>query len=210
MFTWSRRERLAKSSAFLSPVSSIVFPRKPSLVSLFWCRPSASSAPPLLPPVSTELHRSKLPMHFEGFTFVLTAGCWPLQSVSSTFKPPAPIEDYVVTFLEYYREVRVRQRAWPCPPPSPLSASSRRGRHGAAVEYQLRRVGVVMSCLRLRLVFLTHRRCHPCGVVLLAWRRGPAASPNRRAGTGSLARIRRRCTPGASWSGCTTSGTGRW
>jgi hypothetical protein len=32
---------------------------------------------------------------FEAFTFVLTAGCWPLQSVSSTFKPPAPIEAYV-------------------------------------------------------------------------------------------------------------------
>lgn len=48
----------------------------------------------------------KLPMHFEAFTFVLTAGCWPLQSVSSSFKPPAPIEDYVVSFLDFYGEVR--------------------------------------------------------------------------------------------------------
>lgn len=45
------------------------------------------------------------PMHFEAFTFVLTAGCWPLQSVSSSFKPPAPIEDYVVSFLDFYGEV---------------------------------------------------------------------------------------------------------
>ncbi|CAN0018727.1 unnamed protein product, partial [Hapterophycus canaliculatus] len=44
-------------------------------------------------------------MHFEAFTFVLTAGCWPLQSVSSSFKPPAPIEDYVVSFLDFYGEV---------------------------------------------------------------------------------------------------------
>lgn len=47
----------------------------------------------------------QLPMHFEAFTFVLTAGCWPLQSVSSSFKPPAPIEDYVVSFLDFYSEV---------------------------------------------------------------------------------------------------------
>lgn len=47
----------------------------------------------------------QLPMHFEAFTFVLTAGCWPLQSVSSSFKPPAPIEDYVVSFLDFYGEV---------------------------------------------------------------------------------------------------------
>lgn len=46
-------------------------------------------------------------MHFEAFTFVLTAGCWPLQSVSSSFKPPAPIEDYVVSFLDFYGEVIV-------------------------------------------------------------------------------------------------------
>lgn len=47
----------------------------------------------------------QVPMHFEAFTFVLTAGCWPLQSVSSSFKPPAPIEDYVVSFLDFYGEV---------------------------------------------------------------------------------------------------------
>lgn len=49
----------------------------------------------------------QVPMHFEAFTFVLTAGCWPLQSVFSSFKPPAPIEDYVVSFLDYYGEVGV-------------------------------------------------------------------------------------------------------
>ncbi|CAN0307610.1 unnamed protein product [Ascophyllum nodosum] len=47
----------------------------------------------------------QLPLHFEAFTFVLTAGCWPLQAVSSPFKPPAPIEDYVVSFLDFYGEV---------------------------------------------------------------------------------------------------------
>lgn len=51
------------------------------------------------------IHHRQVPMNFEAFTFVLTAGCWPLQSVSSSFKPPAPIEDYVVSFLDFYGEV---------------------------------------------------------------------------------------------------------
>ncbi|CAN0267966.1 unnamed protein product, partial [Discosporangium mesarthrocarpum] len=51
---------------------------------------------PLCPP--------QVPTEFEAFTFVLTAGCWPLQSVSSTFKPPGPIEEYVVNFLDFYNE----------------------------------------------------------------------------------------------------------
>lgn len=67
--------------------------------------------PPLLPNDTTPFHlctpTQQLPMHFEAFTFVLTAGCWPLQSVSSSFKPPAPIEDYVVSFLDFYGEVIV-------------------------------------------------------------------------------------------------------
>lgn len=56
----------------------------------------------------------QMPAHFEAFTFVLTAGCWPLQSVSSSFKPPAPIEDYVVSFLDYYGEVRCWGSAASC------------------------------------------------------------------------------------------------
>jgi DNA-binding transcriptional ArsR family regulator len=48
--------------------------------------------------------RRTTPPTFEAFTFVLTAGCWPLQSVSSTFTPPGPIEDYVKSFLEFYNE----------------------------------------------------------------------------------------------------------
>ncbi|KAG5180870.1 Cullin [Tribonema minus] len=47
---------------------------------------------------------------FEAFTFVLTAGCWPLQSVNSTFQPPAPIHTYVQRFLEFYNEVHSRRK----------------------------------------------------------------------------------------------------
>ncbi|CAM9125978.1 unnamed protein product [Chrysoparadoxa australica] len=47
---------------------------------------------------------------FEAFTFVLTAGCWPLQSVSSEFKPPQPIKEYVDSFLEFYSEAHSGRR----------------------------------------------------------------------------------------------------
>lgn len=86
----------------LAPVpSALTYPASLHAPAVF----SDSSSPPTLSAPLRAHEHQQLPMHFEAFTFVLTAGCWPLQSVSSSFKPPAPIEDYVVSFLDFYGEV---------------------------------------------------------------------------------------------------------